>query len=409
MSAEALLAEFRPGLRVYVQGAVGEPLPLRRLLQGAPEALEGVEITGCFLPGINDFDYAALSPSARLTTFMLPGAMRASFEAGRVAVRPLAYSQIAAAFDTEAPFDLAILQLAPADAQGLCSFGPCADFGPIVAPRARRCAAFLNRRWPALARGPALPLSAIDIAIDREAPFITAEETAPSPALAAIAETVAGLVPDGAAIQSGIGGAPAAAVGALRRRRDLTIRSGLVSAGYKALAEAGALAPGAAHIAGMALGEEALVGWAARTIAFADARQTHGPAALGAIGRFCAINSALEVDLFGQANAEWRGGSLVGGIGGASDFARAARASEGGKAILALPATAGARSRIVARLAAPTVSLARNDVDVVVTEHGAAELRGLDLEGRAQALIAIAAPAHRPGLEAAWTDIRRGL
>ena len=117
------------------------------------------------------------------------------------------------------------------------------------------------------------------------------------------------------------------------------------------------------------------------------------------------------MDLFGQANVEWRGGRLISGLGGAPDFARAARRSPGGRGILALPATVagGALSRIVPRLASPTVSIPRDDTDLVITEHGVADLRGNSLEERAEALIAIAAPAHRGELAEAWANMRRGF
>ena len=135
--------------------------------------------------------------------------------------------------------------------------------------------------------------------------------------------------------------------------------------------------------------------------------RTHGAAELAGTPRLMAINSALEVDLFGQANLEWRSGRQVSGVGGAPDFARGAMASAGGRSIIALPATAGGASRIVARLTAPTVSLARHETDVIVTEHGVAELRGKTVGERAEALIAIAAPEHRGALQDAWREIRR--
>ncbi len=123
--------------------------------------------------------------------------------------------------------------------------------------------------------------------------------------------------------------------------------------------------------------------------------------------RFTAINSALEVDLFGQVNVEWRDRRLFGGLGGAPDFARAARRSEGGRSILALPATAkgGRVSRIVPRLTTPTISLSRDDADLIITEHGAADLRGADVQTRARRLIGIAAPDQREGLERAWREM----
>ncbi len=409
--AARVFAELRPGLSVYLQGGIGEPLVLRDLLSRGPESLAGVTMTSCLLPGMNEFDYTALHPDARMTTFLLPAGSRATFESGRVVVRPLPYSQIAAAFADEAPFDLAIFQVTPPDDAGICSFGPCADFPGLIWPRARRRLAFMNPRLPRASRGPGLPRSSIDVAIEAEGPFILGAEGEPGAELRVIADRVAALVPDGAAIQTGIGGAPAAAVARLTSRRGLVVRSGMVTEGYRALAEAGALDPDAEHVTGLALGSEDFMRWAAAAFTFADATVTHGAAILAATPRLFALNSALEVDLFGQANLEWRGGRLASGLGGAPDFARAARRSAGGRAVLALASTArgGAVSRIVARLEAPTVSIPRNDTDLVVTEHGVADLRGTGLDQRARALIAIADPAHRSSLAAAWEATRRGL
>jgi acyl-CoA hydrolase len=409
--AARVLAEFRPGASIYIQGAVGEPLALRGILRDDPAVLAGVRLTGCFLPGINAFDYAALHPEADLETFLLPPAMRASFEAGRVRMAPLPYSQIAARYLEGPAPDLAILQITPPDAQGLCSFGPCADFAPLVWPRAARRLAFINARLPRARRGPTIPLAAVDVAVEAEGAFITGDEGAPTAEQRAIAERIAGLIEDGACIQSGIGGAPAAAVATLTSRRGLIVRSGMVTQGYRMLADAGALAPRARHVAGMAYGSEAFMRWAAEALIFADARITHGAASLAGIKGLMAINSALEVDLFGQANIEWREGRLVSGLGGAPDFARAARRSPGGRAILAMPASAagGSVSRIVPRLASPSVSLARDDTDLVVTEHGVADLRARSIDDRAEALIGIAAPTHRDRLANTWAEIRQRL
>lgn len=409
--AGRVLAEFRPGLRIYIQGAVGEPLALREILKRAPDALAGTDLIAGLLPGMNDFDYAALHPAAHLTVFLLPPALRPSFQAGRIDVRAAPYSAVAAAFLEGPPLDLAILQVTPPDAEGLCSFGPCADFAPLAWPRAARRMAFVTTNLPRARRGPTIPLAAIDVAIAAPGSFITGENATPGADQIAIAGRIAGLIPDGAAIQTGIGGAPAAAVAGLTDHRNLVVRSGMVTGGYRALAEAGALAAGARHVTGVAFGSEDFMRWAAEMFEFADATVTHGAASLAGVGRLHAINSALEVDLFGQVNVEWRGGRLVSGLGGAPDFARAARRSPGGRGILALPSTAGggAVSRIVARLDSPTVSIPRDDADLVVTEHGVADLRGAGLEARAEALIAIAAPAHRDRLARGWETIRQGL
>ena len=406
-----LLAEFRPGMRVYIQGAGGEPLALGPALATQPTALADVALTSCLLPGINRFDYARLDARCRLTTFMLPPALRQSFEGGQVAVRPLAYSQIAAAMETDPGPDLAVFQVTPPDAAGLCSFGPCTDFAPLIWPRANRRLAVINPALPRVARGPTIPFAAVEVIVETSAPYITGDEAEASEEQAIIASLIAALIPDGAALQTGIGGAPAAAVARLTDHRDLVIRSGMITEGYRTLAHAGALAGEADHVTGLALGSEDFMQWAADSVVFADARTTHGAAGLAATPRLFAINSALEVDLFGQANIEWRSGRLVSGLGGAPDFARAARRSAGCRAILALPATAGGGriSRIVPRLQTPTVSIPRDDTDLVITEFGVADLRGASLDARAEALMAIAAPDHRDGLIRAWRLIRSEL
>jgi acyl-CoA hydrolase len=127
---------------------------------------------------------------------------------------------------------------------------------------------------------------------------------------------------------------------------------------------------------------------------------------MAALPGLVSINSALEVDLLGNVNAEWLRGRQVSGVGGLVDFVRGARASVGGRSIIALTAEAGAVSRILPRLAGGTTTVARTDVDTIITEHGAAVLRGLDTEARARALMAIAAPAHREALAHAWHTLK---
>ena len=128
---------------------------------------------------------------------------------------------------------------------------------------------------------------------------------------------------------------------------------------------------------------------------------THKIELLARIDGFVSLNSAIEVDLSGQVNAEVAGGTYIGAVGGQVDYVRAARRSRGGKSIIALPATArsGKVSRIVASLNDPVVTTARSDVDIVATEYGAAHLRGMSLEERARRLIAIAHPDFREPLE----------
>ena len=138
---------------------------------------------------------------------------------------------------------------------------------------------------------------------------------------------------------------------------------------------------------------------------------THGVSVLSRLARLVTVNSALEVDLSGQVNAEQSGEAYLGGTGGQVDFVRAGARSPGGRAIIALPATArgGKLSRITAGLTGP-VTTARSDVDVIVTEFGAAELKGQTLAERARRLVAIAHPDFREGLDRSAHEIaRRGF
>ncbi len=403
MTPEALLDHFRPGAVIYIPGGVGELACLHDLLAGEPDRMQGVTLVSGLIPGINDFDYAALHAEARLRVFMMSGALRGSFEAGRVELMPLAYTDTAAYLAALQP-DLAILHVTPPQ-DGLCAFGVSTDFGPIVAASARKRIGIVNRRMPRPTLGATLPVEALDGVLEIDEPIRTYAEPPPTPEVEALAAYVARLVPNGAVVQTGIGAAPTAVWRALERHEGLTLRSGMVTDGFLRAYQAGAVVE-RGHLAGIAMGGQPLLDWldGQDKLAFADVFATHGAEALGGVANFTAINSALEVDLFGQTNLEWQGGRPISGVGGAPDFVRAARRSPGGRAIAALPSTARGHSisRIVPRLTMPTVSLARSEADTVVTEYGVAELRGLSQEDRAQALIAIAHPDHRGDLATQW-------
>lgn len=400
---------FRPGLLVYLPGATGEILGLHDFFAAEADHLCGVRFVSCLVPGMNSFDYAALNAGTNMTTFLLPPILRASFKANRVEVLPLAYTGIASYLGDLEP-DIAFLHLTlPKD--GLCSFGVSADFGPIVATKAKRVIGVLNPSMPRPSHGPTIAVEALDDIIELDHPLVVGPVALPSEGALAVARGVVNLIPNKAHIQTGIGGAPAALWNLLGDHRDLSLRSGMVTDGFLTALDSGALANGG-HVAGIAYGGVDLYRRLAGSdiVAFADTRTTHSFRRLSQLDKFISVNSALEVDLFGQANLEWQGSRLVSGVGGAPDFVRAARASTGGRSIIALPATAsgGQISRIVGRLNGPT-SIGRADIDTVVTEYGAAELCDLSMDARAEALISIAAPQFRNELSDSWATFRRTL
>lgn len=407
---EPLWRELRPGRTVYIPGTSGESIALADALRADPIRATGVHFLSCFLPGMNEaLDYASLTPDIRVTSFLLPACMRESFHRGRVNLIGQTYWGIARHLRTTL-CDVAVAHVAPPDAQGCCSLGIASDFTALVWPQARVKVLIVNPAMPRLPRALSIPLAAADIVITLDGPLVEAVAVEANAEADGIAARVAELIPDGAHLQTGIGGAPGAIWRHLRNHRGLVLRSGMANDWLRDLQEVGALAPGKAHIAGIAYGSRGFYDYLEQSdlVGFATTVETHGLPALVGVPRLTSINSALEVDLFGQINVEWQGTSLSSGVGGGPDFMRAASFAHGGRSIIALPSTArrGSVSRIVARLDRPSVSVARSDIDTVVTEHGVAQLRDKGLDQRAEAMIAVAAPEFRENLARDWQTLR---
>lgn len=397
--------------RVWVQAATGEPLLFASAYRDAPELAARLTFVGVWVPGVNRTDWASLHPDGRgETTFASPD-WRESLDAGRLSVHPLAYTQTWR-WLADTPLDAALFQVSPPDQDGECSLGIAADFGPLIAARRLFRVAHINPLMPRVRAGPTIPLAAFDLVVEAAAPLLSTTSGGNDPVTLAVARRVAALIPDRATVQVGIGKIGTAVLGMLDGRRDLRIHSGIVGEAVLSLLDAGAVEDvSGAVTTGVAFGSSELYRRLADDprVRFAPVPVTHGLETLAALPRLCAINSAVEVDLLGQADAETVGGRAVSGVGGLGDFLRGAGASEGGLPIVALSATArgGAVSRIVPRLTSGVVSAGRTEVGLVVTEHGVADLRALDVETRAKALIAVAAPQHREGLERAWAEWRR--
>lgn len=410
LSADSFLDHLARGSEVYAPGCAGHSLLFESWLRDAPGRCAGLRFTGVHIPTVNTFDFAALDPRARQRSIFLSSNLRDSWLQGKVDYLPITYTATWRWLAETAAFDTALLQVAPPDADGNCSLGLACDFTPAAWPRSRRILAHINPRMPST-RGPSIPLARIDAAVEAEMPLLEIPDPAADPAMDAVAARVAGLVEDGATLQLGLGRLQSALLRALRDRRGLRIHSGMVSDGLLGLIEAGALEQSPdAVVAGVALGTQALYQAVARHVRFREVGHTHDHGVLSAIPRLTAINSALSVDLLGQVNGECLGGSQLSGVGGLPDFLRGARQSPGGRGIIALPAcTPKGESRIVPMLPSGPVSLARVDADCIVSEHGVADLRHLDVHARARALIGIADPRHRDALSEAWREISRRL
>ena len=411
LTLAALARSIGPGL-VYLPGSAGEPTPLLDAWRAEPGLSGGLHLLNSFVPGINTLDMDALDAGTVATGLFMQPALQAAQAAGRFRHLPLSYSGFVRHIREHVAPDVCVVHVAPPQ-DGRCSLGPAVEFTPLVQARSRRTVALVNPLLPAMPGAASLPYAAFDAVVEVSFEPRGYVVGPPSATATAIARHIATLIDDGCTLQVGLGKVPDALMRLLHSRRGLRLHSGMLADSALDLWDAGALDPCAAHASCVWVGSPGLYrrlrGRAGPVVAGCET--THDVRRLAALPKLRAINSALSVDLWGQANLEIAEGRAVSGIGGAADFARGGQLSPGGLSIVALPASHGrpARSRIVPRLPDGLVSLPRTDVDVVVTEHGVADLRGLCVHGRADALAGVAAPAFRPGLAEAWRDVRARL
>jgi acyl-CoA hydrolase len=397
---------FGSGERVFLPGGSGTPGSLGAAVFAAPN----VRVTTTYVPGVNRISPDAIGPGSSVTGFFMFPALGDAQRSGAFRHLPMSYSAIVQWLKDQKPFDCCVVQVSAPDKGGRASLGPAAEFTPSVLRRAKRVIAVVNPRVPFVADAPGISISECAQILEHDEPLVTYGAGEVDPLSIEVATRVAPFIADGAVLQLGLGKVPTALTGLLRDRRRLRLHSGMLSEGIMGLSEAGALDGEWAHMTTMFLGSTALYEWIAYPtgICIRGCEETHDPRRLGTMERFVAVNTALSVDLFGQCNLETAGGRALSGCGGAPDFARAARASPGGLSIVALPASAGTdhTSRIVSKLGTGGIAtLARTEVDVVITDMGAADLRGLSVVERAEALIAIAPPAARSGLSDEWREI----
>lgn len=401
---DALSSLIRPGDTVMWGQSHAEPVTLMRALVAQRHSFKRIRV---FLGiGLADVLTPEHADAIDFLAYCGSGANRKLARANVLDILPAHYSQLPELVRSGAlRIDVVMLQVSPPDEHGRYSLGLAREYLVEALKHARAIVAEVHPDVPWTYGGPFLRAADIDLLVASDTTFPDAAATTPGPVEQAIGQHVASLVEDGATLQTGIGAIPDAVMAALHDKRDLGVHTGSIGDGIAALCEAGVVTNARKTIdAGITVGG-VIIG-SARVRRFAHrnpalelrgTEYTHNPHVLRRIERFTAINSAVEVDLTGQVNAEVVGGTYVGAVGGVGDFLRAAQASRGGVPIVALPSTAGAHSRIVTKLSGP-VTVPRSDACVIVTEYGIADLRGLSLAQRVPKMIAIAHPDHRERL-----------
>ncbi len=404
--AEAVGA-LEPTSAVVLPPGAGGANAVEREIGRQADRLRGLDVYS----GLLLSDYPFLRDGIRYTTWHVMPPVRQAVADGTVRFLPIRGSQVSRLFRTgRLPLDVAVVHVSPPDGDGLCSLGTSTSYPLTLARLAPAVIAQVNPRMPRVAGDASLHTTEIDWLVEVDEPLGEHARTAITPTAAAIGDHLAELIPSGTTLQVGIGAIPEALLQNLCGSDVSDLR--IYGMGVDAIASldtAGRLratgdGPPAALCAEL-MGTETLFEYANEN----PALEMHpfdtilDPAHIGSFEGFVSVNSAVQVDLMGQANVEHLGGNQLSGVGGGFDFAQGAWLSPGGKSIIAMPSTnrRGDISRIVAQLGATTpVGVPRHFTQYIVTEHGVADLAGLGLRERAEALVGVAAPQFRDGLAA---------
>jgi acyl-CoA hydrolase len=400
---------IRAGETIGWAEATAEPVFLTRLLDAQAERCPPFRVF--FALTFSD-GFAADHPNVTVTALGGASAGRRFFARRADNVIPANISDISGLVSSgRLPIDVVLLQVSGPDETGRYNAGLGIEHLHAAIGRARLVIAQVNPELPWTNGDTAIEPGMIDILVPAAELPIELPTRAAGPIDRVIADHIARLIPDRATIELGLGAIPQAVTGALGRKQGLGVHSGAIGDRIADLMEAGIVdnrhkeIDPAFTVATMLMGTRRLYRFADRNAAIhiRATSYTHDALVLGNFRRFVAINGGLEVDLTGQVNAETARGRHIGLVGGQMDFIRAANRAVEGRSIIALQSTnrERTRSRIVAKLADGIVTTPRAEADLVVTEHGIAELRGRTLAERARALVAVADPTFRAELEQA--------
>ncbi len=406
---EALLF-VQSGMRVYIQPGCAEPETLVEALMQRGPRVEDVEIVHMLTFGVAPYVAPEMAGHFRHNAVFIGPNVRDAINDGRADYTPIYLSEIEGLFESGAmPLDVALVHVSPPDAHGFCSFGIGVDTTLTAAKEARFVVAQVNDQMPRTFGDSFIHISDIDVVVESSRPLPEMKKPEITQLHKDIARNVAGLIDDGAVLQTGIGGIPDAVLAFLGDRKQLGVHSELVSDGAIPLIESGVITGERKNfkprkiIVGFVLGTKKMFEFVDNNpiFEFHPTAYVNNIAFIARNDNMVAINSALQVDLTGQVCSDSIGNHFYSGIGGQVDFLRGASLSKGGKPIIAMSSTAkdGAISRIVPTLSPGAgVVTSRGLVRYIVTEFGVAYLHGKSIRERAKALIEIAHPKFREEL-----------
>ena len=423
VSADEAVSHIRSGQRIVFSHAAGESLVLSDALVRNRALFENVEIVHMVAMGEAKYCEPGMEKHFRHNSFFLGASTRKAAKEGRADVTPVYFSEVPELFRTTLPVDAVFLNLSPPDEHGYCSFGISVDYSKPAAMEAEFVIAQINPSMPRTLGDSFIHISDIDYIVEADTPLIELPPAGISEVERAIGKNCASLIEDGDTLQLGIGAIPDAVLGFLKEKKDLGIHSEMISDGIVELYEGGVITNrrkslhAGKSIVTFLMGTRRLYDFAYNNpaVELHPVDYVNDPYVIAQNERLVSVNSCVQVDLMGQVVSASVGRRQISGVGGQVDFVRGANMSRGGKSIMAMPSTAaeGRISKIVPVIGeGAAVTTSRYDADYIVTEYGAARLKGESLRNRAKKLIRIAHPDFRRMLaeeyekrfREAWSD-----
>lgn len=407
---EAAVARVKPGSRVFIGTGCAEPLRLVEALTRRATELSDTEIVHLLTFGEAPYADKELAQYFRVNSFFIAENVRDIIHEGLGDYTPIFLSEVPRLFNSgRLPLDVALIQVTPPDARGMCSLGVSVDVVKSATENASLVIAEVNPNMPRTHGESNIHVFDLDVLVPVEAPLLEVPPLPITDDTRQIGEYLAALIDDGSTIELGIGRIPQALFEFLKEKKDLGIHTEMISDRIVDLIENGAINGSRKTldrgrvVTSFALGTRRLYDFIDNNpvFAFYPTEYVNDIQTISKQHKMVAVNVALEVDLTGQVCADSLGSKFFSGVGGQVDFNRGAALAKGGKAIIALPSTArdGTVSRIVTHLTPGAgVVTTRADVHYIVTEYGVAYLHGKSIQERALALISIAHPDYRAKL-----------
>lgn len=409
VSDEEAIKAINSGDTIAMGQAAGEAFPLLTELCCQKDRLKDVTIMHNITLGKSEYCQKGMESSFNYNTcFAGPGSRKAISEK-RADFIPSFFSEMPRLFNEKIiPVDVAILHLSPPDDSGYLSYGTSVDYMKAAVDNARIIIAEVNQQMP-YTYGTTIHISEVNYIVETDRPLFELDPPILTDVENRIGAHVAPLIGDRSNLQLGIGAIPDAILHFLTDKKDLGIHTEMFSDGVIDLYKAGIITnrfnnlnPGK-FTATFIMGTRKLYDFVDKNevVNVFPVDYTNNIMVAGRVKNLVSINSAIEIDLFGQVCSDTIGYKQYSGVGGQVDFVRAANVSDGGKSIIAMPSTAknNTVSKIVLKLSeGACVTTSRHDVQYIATEYGIVNLKGQSIDSRAKKLISIAHPAFREQL-----------